>query len=263
MSWTLFNATVRVIVKNDGLVTEDPLTIKVMGGEIGNLSSLCSDIEMRGLIILNQTTDGLGPQTQREYGLNITMLPGRNQIWVVILLQDGSQLIEGPLMADIIPNAVLEMDPSLILVERDEIIPIPIKIKNMGAVDLLPSSKGGGLEIDVSLLDTDGIVVMNTTYETTIPPPFSEKNITIPIETDLLPIGVYSIKVQILELGGIPFDPMKRGPIEKGLMILEKETIGVSWSGDLVDFGFIGKAFMVHVTNPTNRTIPVVARAVL
>ncbi len=45
-------------------------------------------------------------------------------------------------------------------------------------------------------------------------------------------------------------------------MILEKETIGVSWSGDLVDFGFIGKAFMVHVTNPTNRTIPV-ARVVL
>ncbi len=257
-----FNATVRVIVKNDGLVTEDPLTIKVIGGKIGNVSSLCSNIEMKDLMILNQTTDGLGPQTQREYGLNITMVPGLNQIWVVILLQDGSQLMEGPLMADIIPNAVLEMDPSLILANRGDVISIPIKIKNLGAVDLLPSSESSGSVINISLLDTDGIVVMNRTYETSIPPPFSEYNITFPIETSLLPIGKYSIKVQILELDGIPFDPMKRGPIEKGLMILEKEKIVLSWSGDLVDFGFIGKAFMVNVTNPTNRTIPV-SRVVL
>jgi hypothetical protein len=179
-----------------------------------------------------------------------------------LVLQDGTILTEGPLTADLFPEPVMELVCDDILVEYEDDILIPTTLKNQGPVGAMVASNVTEVEIKLCIINESGVMIRNYSRTVPIPNPDTMENISIPVSVSGIPAGKYSLKLELSDITGIPFDPMKRIQMEKTMYLLEEGSISVERDPKLDDFGFIGKAFKVYIRNPSNRTIPI-SRVVL
>ncbi len=249
------NSTFSVSVKNDGLATEDPLRINILGGTIDIVNGPGFDLPRQELSILNSTVDGLGPGIRRDYDLNITLVPGRNLVYVELVLQDGSMLLDGPMVVDIFPEPHMEIEGPEILKQRGGQLNLTLLIENRGLIDTFPGNET--LDIAIELTDSEGMIFLYEETNSSIPPSHSSVNLSVDMPLLNLSQGRYSIKASLKDINGLPFIPLTKTEETKDLFILGEIDLRVSRNPEPEDFGFIGRAFRVFVENPTNRTIPI------
>jgi hypothetical protein len=249
------NATFSVSVENEGLATEDPLMINILRGSTGIVDGPAIDLPAEGLPILNSTTDGLGPGIRRDYDLNLTLVPGRNLVYVELVLQDGSRILKGPTVADIFPEPQIRVEGSKILRKTGDDLDLMLLVRNSGMVDILPANES--IDVRIEVTDSEGRMVLNREINSSVPPPRSILNLSVDIALKNLSEGKYSIKAFLMDIDGLPFLPLTNTEETEALFILEDMDLIVSRNPEPEDFGFIGRAFRVFVDNPTNRTIPV------
>jgi hypothetical protein len=252
-----FNGTFLVSIRNFGLVTEDPLTVEILGhrtfGHIGRTDSFIPE----NATILNSTRDGLGPGIERVYAMNITLLPGSNSIWLRMKNHDEIQYLEGPFQANIYPDPGIIMTSDEILAGEGDEIDLEFRIRNNGAVTDFSGSNETAVLINYSLTDEFGNEIMEGYLNTSNPDPFSERNITLGIDLEGIQPGRYWLTMNIDFPSEIPFDPLKKDIIKRGITVIENISFEMKRKAEPEDFGFIGKAFIVRINNTSGRAIPV------
>ncbi len=256
-SGTDLSSRISITVRNHGIVTEDPLLIQVFG-EIGtDIRDVAgTGVETAGIrefqdaVLLNSTSDGLGAETTRTYGLNISLAAGRNVIWGALVMSDGRSISYGPYVKDLLPDLNVERNKEYRLIGRGDDIIIDMIFRNSGPVSHYPGREDENITISYTIEDMEEMDIIGPfTLETPIPESGNSTGLMIELPIGQLDIGSYQIRSEIVDRPG--------STLRTGIDVVEETNISImGWTER--ETGYSGKEFSITISNNSNRTLGIV-----